>query len=128
MACVGVTLSQSESANPYAQLARYLQHHHLSRGVGDYWTSATATVYGDGRLAVRQVTPDQDGSLEPYLYLSTSKWYAGTFQFLVYDLSQSTGVAIREASQYPFFPVAHRYRDGTFRIVVWKSPEVIRAH
>jgi hypothetical protein len=125
LSCVGVTLGQSTPANPYSRLAQFLRSHHLRRGVGDYWTSATTTIYSGGAVTVRQIVPDQFGLLTPYLYMSTTQWYHGTFQFLVYDAKIPPGQEIRTASHYPFFPVAHTYTVGIFRVVVWKSPETI---
>ena len=124
-AIAGLSMAQPISVSPFVQLSQFLKSHDLNRGVGDYWSSAPITVYSDGLVKVRQVTPTFGGGIEPYLWLSKSDWYAGTFQFLVYNAGSTTGKSIQNALQFPFSVVAHTYRDGLFRIVVWSHPEPI---
>jgi hypothetical protein len=113
----------------YSGVGAFLAAHDLSQGVGDYWTSAPVTVYSGDKVTVRQVVPSYSGGLQPYDVLSKSTWYTGTFQFLIYSLSESAygvpehyGQRIAESFNYPFAPVAHTYSYGSFRIVVWKQP------
>jgi hypothetical protein len=122
---VGVVLSQPTLVSPYAQLGNFLSSHHLYRGVGDYWSSAPTTVLSDEMVKVRQVVVSSSGGIEPYQWISKSSWYSGRFQFLVYDATLSTGQNIRQASKFPFAPVAHTYVDHQFHIVVWKKPETM---
>ena len=122
---VGVVLSQPTLVAPYAQLGDFLSSHHLYRGVGDYWSSAPTTVLSDEMVKVRQVVVSSSGGIEPYQWISKSSWYSGQFQFLVYDATLSTGQNIRQASKFPFAPVAHTYVDHQFHIVVWKKPETM---
>jgi hypothetical protein len=34
---------------------------------------------------------------------------------------------IREAPRFPFAAVAHTYREGQFRIIVWRQPQNMAA-
>jgi hypothetical protein len=82
-------------------------------------------VLSDEMVKVRQVVVSSSGGIEPYQWISKSSWYSGRFQFLVYDATLSTGQNIRQASKFPFAPVAHTYVDHQFHIVVWKKPETM---
>jgi hypothetical protein len=122
-ACAGIFLSRSAPISPYPRLSAFLVHHDLVRGIGDYWTSAPVTLYSNEKVTVRQVLPTFAGGIGPYLNGAKSTWYVGTFQFLVYDTRQFEGQLIQHAPRFPFAVVAHTYREGTFRIVVWKQPQ-----
>lgn len=128
-ACVGVVLARPIPVSPFVQLGRFLEGHHLHRGLGDYWTSAPVTVYSHFDVTVRQVIPSRSGGLEPYLVLAKTTWYTGRFQFLVINLHESAygvpefyGQEIAHAARYPFAPIAHVYRDGSFFVIVWRRP------
>jgi len=119
-ACAGFFLSRPSPVSPFPLLSNFLVSHHLERGVGDYWSSAPITAYSSGKVTVRQVVPSSQGGISPYLVLAKSTWYFGKFQFLVYDVSTLTGRLIREAPGFPFADVDRTYREGPFRIVVWR--------
>ena len=123
---VGVAMSQPAPTSPSAQLGRFLAARHLYRGVGDYWSSASTTVFSNEVVKVRQVVESPFGGLVPYRWISKSDWYSGTFQFLVYNAAIPAGQSIRQAVQFPFAPVARTYVDHQFHIVVWKKPEPMR--
>ena len=71
---------------PVTQLARYLEQHHLKRGIGDYWSASIVTVVSNDAVVVRPVSTLQGGlEIGRYLSQSSSTWYGGGFQFLVYN-------------------------------------------
>jgi hypothetical protein len=126
---VGVIMSDPVPTSPYSGVSTFLAAHHLYKGVGDYWTSAPITVYSGGAVTVRQVVPFYSGGLQPYLELSKTSWYTGTFQFLIYNLDESAygvpqkyGDRILDSVDYPFSAVAQTYTYRSFVIVVWKRP------
>jgi hypothetical protein len=130
--CVAIVLTDAVPTSPYSEVGTFLAAHHLYTGLGDYWTSAPITVYTEGKVTVRQVTPFYTGGIQPYLVLAKTTWYTGTFQFLIYSLNESAygvtqhyGLRIRQSSDYPFSQVAHTYNFLSFRIVVWKRPQTI---
>jgi hypothetical protein len=57
---------------PYAQLAAYLEQHHLDKGLGGYWQASVITVETGGRVTIRAVTP---ACLQPYLWEAKADWY-----------------------------------------------------
>jgi len=126
-ACAGIYLSRPAPVSPYPHLSAFLSSHDLVRGLGDYWTSAPVTLYSNEGVTVRQVLPTFSGGIEPYLNGAKSTWYVGRFQFLVYDVRQGEGQLIREAPRFPFAAVAHTYREGQFRIIVWRQPQNMAA-
>jgi hypothetical protein len=121
-ACAGIFLSRPGPVSPFPRLSAFLLDHKLSRGVGDYWTSAPVTLYSGERVSVRQVLPTLQGGIGPYLWIDKGTWYTGKFQFLVVDLQTYEGKIICAASGFPFAKTSHIYRDGPFRIVVWRHP------
>jgi hypothetical protein len=62
---------------PYAQLAAYLEQHHLDKGLGGYWQASVITVETGGRVTIRAVTP---ACLQPYLWEAKADWYDPTRQ------------------------------------------------
>jgi hypothetical protein len=57
---------------PYAQLAAFLERHHLHNGLGGYWQASVITVETGGAVTIRAVTP---ACLQPYLWEAKSEWY-----------------------------------------------------
>lgn len=126
-ACAGIYLSRPAPVSPFPRLSAFLVSHNLVRGLGDYWTSAPVTLYSNEKVTVRQVLPTFGGGIAPYLNGAKDTWYVGRFQFLVYDVRQFEGQLLRYAPRFPFAAVAHSYREGTFRIIVWRQPQNMAA-
>ena len=120
-----MSIARPSQISSFIQLTTFLEQHHLSRGVGDYWSSAPTTVYSSGNVLVRQVEPLPNGGIGPQLVIADSDWYTAPFQFLLYNVGESSGASIRAASQFPFAAVAYNYRVGEYRIVVWESPQTM---
>ncbi len=54
-----------------------LSRHHLTRGYSYYWRASDTTVATDGRIRIVAVRPSTCGTLVPYDWLSTKRWYSG---------------------------------------------------
>jgi hypothetical protein len=57
---------------PYARLVSYLEHQHLTYGVGGYWQASVITVESGGAVTVRAVS---SACLQPYEWESKADWY-----------------------------------------------------
>jgi hypothetical protein len=102
-----------------AELASFLQAHHLRNGVGDYWAASIITVQTSEAVSVRPVWGTPDNKLERSLYGSSASWYAGKrFQFLVYQVPAYEGVNSFSATNTWGRP-AHTYVVGNYRVLVW---------
>ncbi len=63
--------------NSYATLARWLEAHQLTCGVGDYWESSILTALSEGKVTVRALATSPDSPLKPFPWLADSYWYGG---------------------------------------------------
>jgi hypothetical protein len=57
---------------PGAQLAAFMESHHLTYGLGGYWEASLITVETGGAVTVRAVTP---ACMQPYQWESKASWY-----------------------------------------------------
>ena len=86
------TLTTPPPAQPAVSLAAYLEQHHLTKGIGDFWSASIVTVESSDAVLVRPVVTLTDGlHLVRYTRLSSSSWYGGGFEFLVYNASRAMG-------------------------------------
>ncbi len=120
-------IEQPVPANPYSQVIRFLEQHHLQRGLVDYWSTTPITVYSGGRVAVRPVLAELAGPLRPYVYLADDRWFNEGYQFFIcaqnehpYDLDYFYGFVLCNNPSFPYAP-AKVYTVGDFRVAVWKS-------
>jgi hypothetical protein len=76
LAWYGLGLWREASAppapEPYAKLVSYLEHQHLTYGIGGYWQASVITVESGGRVTVRAVS---SACLQPYEWESKADWY-----------------------------------------------------
>jgi hypothetical protein len=70
---LGREASVPPAPEPYTQLVAYLEHQHLTYGVGGYWQASVITVESGGRVTVRAVS---SACLQPYEWESKADWYA----------------------------------------------------
>jgi len=115
----GETLSQPVGASPPVLLAEYLSNHHLTLGLGDYWSASIVTAQSGERVTVRPVTAPQ-GRVVEYERNSERAWYGDTrFQFLVFNSAFPFGGVDIESSIAAFGPTATRtYVDG-YIVLTW---------
>jgi hypothetical protein len=107
-------------SQPAVSLASFLEHHHLTKGIGDYWSSSIVTVESHGAVVVRPVTNNAMGVLLRYDRQSSSAWYADEgFQFFVYDTSRPWRKVNVTSATATFGRPMHSYEVGTYRVLVW---------
>ncbi len=123
---VGFTLRAPQPRRPVTQLVHFLEAHGLDHGVGDYWSASLTTVSSDGTVTVRPVIADPTGHIGRYDRQSDQTWYRdGSFEFLVYDTAMPWGGITPVSARHTFGPVAHTYRVGTYRVLVWAHLVVV---
>ncbi|MHB1987096.1 MAG: hypothetical protein ACYCSF_03800 [Acidimicrobiales bacterium] len=112
---------------PAAKLASYLAAHHLTRGFGDYWSSSIVTVESSDAVVVRPVIASSgDHRLVRYMRQTSSTWYGGGAEFLVYNAAAPWGgVGVRSATD-TFGPPRHVASVGSYRVLTWDHDLSIR--
>ena len=110
-------------------LTRFLLDHHLTSGVGDYWSASIVTVESGGAVTVRPVTNDRQHHLLRYERQSADDWYAGVpFTFLVFDTAHPWRQVNAATAQAMYGPPAHIDAVGSYRILTWSHPLSFSSH
>lgn len=119
---VGLVVAAPAPTPPVARLVSFLERHHLTRGLGAYWSASVCTVESDEQVVVRPVA-DSTGRIGRRLYESPTDWYSGeTFQFLVYQTPRSDrGVNLATAAR-SWGPPKDTYAVAGYHILVWAFP------
>ncbi len=102
-------------------VASWLTAHHLTAGIGEYWTANVTTVATGGRVEVRPVTISC-GRFSPDAWESRQSWYAppSTPTFLLLALAGASGTNVGAADATAQFGAAQRTaRIGTYEVLVW---------
>ena len=101
-------------------LVGYLEAHHLTLGIGDYWSSSIATVESSEAVQVRPVTTDPvNGYLRRYNRQMTSAWYGEGFQFFVYNTALPWQSVDAQSATASFGPPLHVIPVSTYRVLTW---------
>lgn len=110
--------------SPVDRLSAFLLGHHLTEGIGDYWSASIVTVESRGRVVIRPVTATGPaGHLRRYGRQSFLSWYAGhSFQFLVYDSSRPWRHVDATTAEHTFASPAKTYVVGSYRVLTWSRP------
>ena len=125
---LGYNLAQPDPGQPAAQLASFLEAHHLTNGIGSYWSASITTVESRGKVTVRPVVAGPDGQIRRYTRESATYWYAGDrFQFFVYNLAIPWGSDDSATATSTWGSPAHTYYVGTYRVLVWNKPLILNA-
>jgi hypothetical protein len=121
------TLTTQPPVQPAASLASYLEQHHLTKGIGDFWSASIVTVESSGDVVVRPVVTLDGGShLVRYTRLSSSSWYGGGFEFLVYNASAPWAGVDEESAVASFGPPQHVAAVGPYNVTTWTHDLSIR--
>ncbi len=115
----GLQLSRPIVKGTTAPLVSFLQDHHLTYGIGDYWDAAMTTVQSSGRVEVAPVD-ERRGKLVR-MWNSPSDWYDRSFQFLVFHPPIWAHVDYASAVA-AFGRPAHDYRFDGWSVLVWSRP------
>ncbi len=113
-------VAQPASPLPTAQVASWLQAHHLRYGLGGYWESSIVTVETGGQVEVRALLKN---NMERDLWQAKPSWYDPASQqanFIV--LSSVPGYLNwepRALIQKYFGRPAREYTVGPFTVMVW---------
>ena len=114
------TLTFKTPVQPASQLASYLEQHHLTRGIGDYWSASIVTVASSDAVVVRPVTTLLGGlHIGRYLRQSSSSWYGGGFEFLVYNAVTPWDDVEAQSALASFGPPREVAVVGRYRVLTW---------
>ena len=113
----------AEAKAPAADLGHFLLSHHLTSGVGDYWSSSLTTLETNGAVVVRPVIWNRKHILVRYGRQSDVAWYREkTFSFFVYDTARPWRRVDAAPAIATFGPPARTYDVGTYRVMTWTTP------
>lgn len=119
---MGFVVAKTSPVPKAVRLVTFLEDHHLTSGVGDYWAASVCTVDSDGRVVVRPVWGLRDGRIGRTLYESPVSWYKGrTFQFLVYQTPVYQKVDAASAAR-SWGPPQDNYTVAGYHVLVWARP------
>jgi hypothetical protein len=102
-------------------VASWLTAHHLTAGIGDYWTANITTVATSGRVRVRPVDLSC-GRFSPDTWESRQSWYEppSAATFLVLALTSAAGANGTAANAVAQFGAPVRTaRIGAYEVLVW---------
>jgi hypothetical protein len=116
----GGELTRAPAPQPADALGSFLEMHHLTSGVGDYWSSSLVTVVTGGKVAVRPVISNGASHLVRYNRQSDASWYKDVhFTFLVFDLDRPWGNVNATIGVDTFGQPSQRFNVGSYEILVW---------
>jgi hypothetical protein len=113
------TLTTAPPVQTAVSLATYLEQHHLTKGIGDYWSASIVTVESSDSVVVRPVVTLNGDHIVRYERLSTSTWYGGGFEFLVYNASAPWAGVDWLSARASFGRPQHVARVGQYRVATW---------
>jgi hypothetical protein len=110
------------AANPYVNLADFLDKKNLKYGYGSYWVSSITTVSSENRVKVRAVIFDGE-QLAPKTLIMDRNWYRDTpAHFLVFWTSHHDHIDKTLSIQTPtrtFGPPSEICRVGEHTVLIW---------
>jgi hypothetical protein len=125
LAAVGIVgyageLTRAPAPQPAEALGTFLEAHHLTSGVGDYWSSSLVTVETGGKVVVRPIIPNGTGQLIRYNRQSDASWYGDVrFTFLVFDLDRPWGNVNATTGVEAFGQPSEKFSVGSYVVLVW---------
>jgi hypothetical protein len=126
---LGVILAEPVSAAPQTQLVSFLEAHHLTEGIGDYWSASITTVESSSHVRVRPVVAKRNSHIVRYLHQSSASWYTGhRFGFLVYNAASPWGGVDVATATVTFGAPTHVDVVGSYRVLIWNQPVTVNAH
>ncbi len=114
------SLTLPAPVQPASKLASYLEQHHLTRGIGDYWSASIVTVVSSDAVVVRPVATLLGGEqIGRYLRQSSSTWYGGGFEFMVFNAAAPWDDVDASSALASFGPPQHVAVVGIYRVLTW---------
>ncbi len=119
----GYELTRPSAPPANTGLASWLVRHHLTYGLGGYWTSSSVTVNGGNRVQVRAL---MQYTLQKDLWMSNADWYDPQrhyANFVVLDSRPgffSHWEPVQLIRKY-FGAPARTYHTGPYTILVWNK-------
>jgi hypothetical protein len=123
-----MTLTRPIPQASAAQLAGFLEAHHLHEGYGAYWSASITTVQSDGRVEVRPVLcVNGSDTIVRYLRNSEAAWYesppATDARFVVFQPGAPWGGVDLKTATHTFGPPGRVYVVAqTYEVLVWSHP------
>ncbi len=119
----GYTISEDPPPQQANALIALLRLHHLTDGLGGYWSASITTVLSDDQIRVRPVITGPTGSIERYARQSLGGWYENrSTNFLVYNADVAVDSITRASARATFGPARHVYALGSYRVLVYAHP------
>lgn len=117
---VVLELRGAEPPQPAVALVHYLEHHHLTLGVGDYWAASVVTLESGGTVNIRPVVANLHHLIVPDGRQADGSWYLGQhFQFLVFE-TLPYGRVDEATLTRTFGAPAHLDRVGRYFVATWR--------
>lgn len=124
-AVVGYNIDAPAPFAPTAAIGQWLLAHHLTHGMGSYWSASVVTVESRGKVKVRPVL-GYDGKLVRYDKESTGGWYGHRrFQFLLFQVGAPWGDVNSKSAVNTFGNPSVVYTVGSYTVMVWPKGVVV---
>jgi hypothetical protein len=121
------SVTTASPVQPVTQLASYLEQHHLTKGIGDYWSASIVTVASADKVVVRPVSTLSGGlQIGRYLRQSSSSWYGGGFQFLVFNDVVPWDDVETQSAVSSFGGPRHVAVIGRYKVMTWAHDLTIK--
>ena len=118
---LGYELSQPSAPAANTSLAPWLLDHHLTYGLGGYWTSSSVTVNSGGRVEIRAL---MQYSMKRDLWMSNATWYDPARHYANFIVLDSVPGFMnhwepRALIKKYFGKPARIYHTGHYTVMVW---------
>ena len=121
------SLTLGRPVQPATQLANYLEQHHLTKGIGDYCERRRSSLSSLAtQLSSGLSRPSARSHRWPFYRQSSSTWYGGGFQFLVYNGVVPWDDVEGQSALYSFGAPSHVASVGRYRVLTWAHDLTIR--
>lgn len=122
-AALGTMVTVPAPTTTTTVLTDWLAGHHLTSGLGPYWTANIATVDSHDRVQIRPVICDPQGTLVRYDRESQAGWYRGTrFRYLVYQPGAPWEDVNLTSAERTWGRPAHVYSLAGYLVLAWDRP------
>jgi hypothetical protein len=121
LAALGYSVTRPALPAENQSLTDWLVAHHLTGGLGTYWTGANTTLASGGEV---QVAPTHDDGKVPYTWVAKTSWFDPAVSRATFVIAKpgSTGDAYsfpETGVERSFGKPAHEYHVGQYLIMVY---------